>query len=234
MDRITAVTVTYLLLCGWCVAEGPATKPTAEALTDAQRREVEKYRSEKRASEEKRIEWLEDQVANPKEATSEDARKKQQKALEDARKTLEKLDRRTDSDIWKTLESSWRERGFKWQEPTVSEDGETGVGRWVEALTASQMEEVRTWTRKEIDFRKQVQQWKLERAEAVQSGDTEKRRLIDGKTYGLQNRKPFPIGAHPADQWDFIVKEQDLRGLEWHEPSAEKGRRPDPGRWQKK
>ncbi len=130
---------------------------------------------------------------------------------------------------WEQIESEKRLKGLQWKEPTTSEEGD-----WVPiVLTESQREELRIWIKREIDLQKQAKQRKMERQEAVQSGDKGKVRLIDGINIETQGRFKLPLNEPDSTKWDAILKEQNRRGLEWHEEPKESGRRAR-GRWKQK
>lgn len=164
-----------------------------EPLSDAQAREVHRYRSDQRSKQ-----------------------------------------GRSDTELWRTLEAQKHQEGFAWQEPKPAGNGEQAEGKWVQVLTPAQLEEVQTWVRKEMDLMKEMSQWRVERKEAVASGDKGKVRLIDGRLLDTKNRVPIPLRASPIVQWEAIVKEQNRRGLEWQERPSEKGQESTTGSWEPK
>jgi hypothetical protein len=193
MTRIITATVACLFLCGWCIAQAPATKPTMEPLSDAQAREVHRYRSDQRSKQ-----------------------------------------GRSDTELWRTLEVEKHQEGFAWQEPKPAGNGELVEGKWVQVLTPAQLQEVRTWVRKETDLIKERSQLRFERKEAMASGDKRKVGLIDGRLREIKDRVQIPVPASPITQWEAIVKEQSRRGLEWHERPMEKGQESTTGSWERK
>jgi hypothetical protein len=232
MNRIITVTVACLAFCGLCFAEAPESKPTVTDLSDAQLREVQKYRSDQRSKEEKRIEYLTRRVADMKQKGSDEEQQRAQEILDGAKKDLERIGRRLNYLIWRDLEQQHNQEGRRWQEPTPADNGELVEGKWVQVLTLAQLAEARTRVRKETDLIKERSQLRFERKEAMASGDKGKAGLIDGRLLEIKDRVPIPVLASPIVQWEAIVKEQSRRGLEWHERPTAQGQESTPGSWE--